>query len=88
MVSELEQDERGHVSAVCCYAVHSPSHPLTFPSIEVIKDEFTKIPVEYIKEVQKDKKHLYTIKTWPGKTHQDDVSQWIQLVFRKYCAFV
>jgi hypothetical protein len=41
------------------YAVHSSPHPLTLSSIEVLKNEFNKIPVKYIKEVQKDKKHLY-----------------------------
>lgn len=32
---------------------------LTGFSIEVLKHEFNTIPVKYIKEVQKDKKHLY-----------------------------
>ena len=41
------------------YAVRGHSHPLTFSSIELLKDEFNTIPVKYIKEVQKDKKHLY-----------------------------
>jgi len=41
------------------YAVHHHPHPLTFSSIELLKDEFNTIPVKYIREVQKDKKHLY-----------------------------
>lgn len=32
---------------------------LIVPSIEVLKDEFNTIPIKYIRETQKEKKHLY-----------------------------
>lgn len=41
------------------YEVYLSTLDLTGFSIEVLKNEFNTIPVKYIKEVQKDKKHLY-----------------------------